>query len=99
MSGKKEAAPYALISGTVWDTSNHPAYGVKVKLRRATDKKARWEAVSDHHGEFAFRVPKGGGDYVLQADVKMKAKNAPKPETKVHVDNDERADVSLHLTE
>src|SRR3954466_5416675 len=90
--------PYALIFGTVWTADSHPAYGVKVKLRRADQKKAKWEAVSDHHGEFAIRVPAGAADYLLQADVKA-AKNAPKPEVKVHVNNDERVDVSLHLTE
>ena len=94
----KEEKPYALIFGTVWTADNHPAYGVKVKVRRADHNRAKWEAVSDHHGEFAVRVPAGAADYVLQADVKA-TKNGPKPEAKVHVDNDERVDVSLHLTE
>lgn len=94
----KEDAAYALIFGTVWTADNQPAYGVKVKIRRADQGKGKWEAVSDHRGEFAVRVPAGAADYVLQADVKTKAKG-PKPEAKVHVDNDERVDVSLHLTE
>jgi hypothetical protein len=98
-AGKKEQAPYALIFGTVWGADSQPAYGIKVKLRRADQDKAKWEAVSDHHGEFAFRVPAGRFDYVVQADVKSKDKTAKKPETKVHVDNDERVDVALHLTE
>ncbi len=89
---------YALIFGTVWTADNKPAYGVTVKIRRAQDKKTRWELTSDHHGEFAQRVPPGAADYVLWADVKSH-KGKPKPETKVHVDNDERVDVSLHLTE
>ena len=88
--------PYALIFGTVWGADNHPAYGVKVKIRRAGQNKAKWEAVSDHHGEFAVRVPAGAADYVLQADVKA-PNHGPKPETKVHIINDERVDVSLHL--
>jgi hypothetical protein len=98
-AGKKEQAPYALIFGTVWAPDSQPAYGVKIKLRRADQEKAKWEAVSDHHGEFAFRVPAGRFDYVVQADVKPKDKAAKRPETKVHVDNDERVDVALHLTE
>jgi hypothetical protein len=92
----KDEKPYALIFGTVWTADNHAAYGVKVRIRRADQEKAKWEAVSDHNGEFAQRVPAGKADYILQADVKTKGK---KPETKVHVDNDERVDVSLHLTE
>ncbi|MDP9266728.1 MAG: hypothetical protein M3P27_00195 [Acidobacteriota bacterium] len=97
-AAKNREEPYALIFGTVWTADSRPAYGVKVKIRRADQSKPKWEAVSDHHGEFAVRVPAGSADYVLQADVKG-PKNTPKPETKVHVINDERVDVSLHLTE
>lgn len=89
---------YALIFGTVWGVDGKPAYGVPVKIRRAEDKKARWEVMSDHRGEFAQRVPTGTHDYVIWADVKTK-KGKDKPSTKAHVDKDERVDVSLHLTE
>src|SRR5574338_1600718 len=51
--------PYALIFGTVYGADDRPAYGVKVKIRGATEKKARWELYSDHHGEFAQRLPAG----------------------------------------
>lgn len=94
----KEEKPYALIFGTVWTADNHPAYGIKVKVRRADQNKAKWEIYSDHHGEFAIHVPAGAADYVIWADVKTTGGQA-KPETKVHVDNDERVDVSLHLTQ
>jgi hypothetical protein len=89
---------YALIFGTVWNAKNEPAYGVPIRIRRANDKKARWDLVSDHRGEFAQRVPTGAQDYIIWADIKT-GKGKAKPETKVHVDNDERVDVSLHLTE
>ena len=89
---------YALIFGTVWTADNRPAYGVTVKVRRANEKKARWELMSDHRGEFALRVPPGRQDYVLWAEVKT-GKGKAKPETTAHVENDERVDVSLHLTE
>lgn len=92
----KDAAPYALIFGTVWAPDNRPAWGVKVKIRRTDHKKAKWEAVSDRRGEFAVRVPAGAADYVITAELDTKG---PRPEIKVHVDNDERVDVSLHLTE
>ncbi len=94
----KEPAPYALIFGTVWNAASQPVYGVHVRLRRADAKKPKWEAYSDHNGEFAIRVPAGEEDYVAWADIKTKG-GAPKPQTKVHVDNDERVDISLHLTE
>ena len=89
---------YALIFGTAWTAQDQPAYGVRIKVRRAGEKKARWELVSDHRGEFAQRVPSGKQDYVIWADVKT-GKGKAKPETRIHIENDERVDVSLHLTE
>ena len=89
---------YALIFGTVWNTKNEPAYGIPIRIRRANEKKARWDLLSDHRGEFAQRVPTGAQDYIIWADIKV-GKGKAKPETKVHIDNDERVDVSLHLTE
>lgn len=88
--------PYALLYGTVYDKNDRPAYGIKVKIRRITGKKASWELYSDHSGEFAQRVPPGAADYLVTADVKT-PKGEPKPEVKVHVDNEERRDLSLHL--
>lgn len=95
---QKNLKEYALIFGTVWDKSGRPVYGVPVKIRRADQKKAKWELMSDHRGEFAQRVPAGKADYVVWADIKM-PKGKSKPETPVHIENDERIDISLHLTE
>jgi len=99
----KHEPPYALIFGTVWGPDSRPVYGVKVRIRRESDKKARWEVSSDHNGEFAQRVPVGKEDYVVWADLKGVASAAGKPlhaeEVKVHIDNDERADIGVHLTE
>jgi len=90
--------PYALIAGTVYAPDDRPAYGVKVKIRRAAEKKARWELYSDRHGEFAQRLPAGPADYVVWAGLKGK-KDQPVIEVKVHIENDERVDISLHLVE
>ena len=103
----KKEKPYALIFGTVWSPDAHPVYGVRVKIRRAEDKKARWEMYSNHLGEFEQRVPAGKADYVVWADIKRpkKAKSgtqgnhAEVPEVKVHIEYDERVDTGLHLTE
>jgi hypothetical protein len=89
---------YALIFGTVWGPDNRPVYGIPVKIRRADQKKARWEAVSDHHGEFAQRVPTGKADYIIWADIKV-PKGKEKPQVTVHIENNERVDAGLHLTE
>ncbi len=94
--------PYALIFGTVWGPDDRPVYGVKVRIRRADQKKARWELYSDHNGEFAQRLPAGKADYVVWADVKsIKSLNGkslgPGAEVSVHIQADERADIGLHL--
>lgn len=103
-TGKPEK-PYALIFGTVWGPDDHPVYGVRVKIRRASDKpkKVRWELLSDHMGEFAQRVPAGESDYILSADLKgvKLADGTPlrlDKEVTVHIYNDEREDTGLHLT-
>ncbi len=89
---------YALIYGTVFNASGMAMGGVPVKIQRVGDKKPKWELVSDRRGEFAQRVPSGENDYVVIADIKV-AKGTAKPTTKVHIYNNERADISLHLSE
>ncbi len=99
---RAELQPYALIFGTVWDPDRVPIYGIKVHIRRADEKKPRWELVSNHTGEFAQRVPAGKADYIVWADVKgVKLPSGkhlkPSPEVTVHIENDERADTGIHL--
>jgi hypothetical protein len=96
--------PYALIFGTVWGPDDRPVYGVHVKIRRADHKRAQWELFSDHHGEFAQRVPAGKLDYVVWADLKgVKTPNGKQlhlaEEVTVHIAADERQDIGLHLKE
>jgi hypothetical protein len=102
-SANKAEKPYALIYGTVFGPDNRTVYGVHVKMRRANEKKVRWEHYSDHAGEFAQRVPAGKADYVVWAD--LKGYKNPEyhslqagPEVTVHIENDERTNISLHLT-
>ena len=97
-----KSANYALIFGTVWGPDDRPVYGVTVKIRKAGERKTRWEVHSNHLGEFEQRIPAGKQDYVLSADVSG-YKSAeykhlqPGPEVTVHVENDERVDTGLHL--
>jgi len=104
VSAREKPKPYALIFGTVWDPDGYPLYGVKVKIRRAGDKenKARWELYSNHTGEFAQRVPAGQADYIVWADVKgyklpSGKRLKPGSQVAVHIDDDERSDIGLHL--
>jgi len=99
----KPNQPYALIFGTVWGPDDRPVFGVPVKIRRVQDKRARWELYSDHRGEFAQRISAGKADYVVWADLKNFKPTDAKPlhsgqEVAIHVEGDERVDVSLHLT-
>ena len=99
---KKSEKPYALIFGTVWSPQNRPLYGVKVEIRRVGDKKPRWELYSDHNGEFAQRVPAGRADYLVRVNLKgyKSSKNnelREGTEVTVHIENDERTDIGLHL--
>ena len=99
----KAKTNYAVIAGTVWGPNDHPVYGVLVKIRRAKDKKPKWEVYSDHMGEFAQRVPTGDSDYILTADLKGLKTTDGRPlrlvkEVTVHIYNDEREDTGLHLT-
>ncbi len=101
-SDREKPQPYAVIFGTVWDPDGHPLYAVKVKIRRANEKKPRWELYSNHTGEFAQRLPAGKADYIVSADVKgykLPSGRQLKPgaEVTVHIDYDERSDIGLHL--
>lgn len=100
---KSKEKPYALIAGTVWGPDDRPVYGVAVRIRRAKDKKPKWEVYSDHHGEFAQRVPPGESDYILTADLKHVKTVDGKPlrlvqDVTVHIYGEEREDTGLHLT-
>lgn len=87
---------YALIYGTVWGPDDRPVAGVPIAIRRASDKKPKWELVSDKRGEFAQRVPVGAQDYIIQANIKT-SNGQPKPEATVHIDDNERETVSIRL--
>jgi hypothetical protein len=101
---KSRGKPYAVIVGTVWGPDDHPVYGVPVKIRRSQDKpnKVRWQAISDHHGEFEVQLPAKENDYILSADLKgFKTTDGKQlrlvKEVTVHIYHDERQDVGLHL--
>ena len=109
-SDKPKEKPYALIFGTAFGPDDRPLYGVKITIHPKDKKHPSWELISDHRGEFAQRVPPGTRDYVILGEVglapagpdgkpqKSKTKRL-KGEAKAHIDNDERVDIGLHLTE
>jgi hypothetical protein len=101
-AGEDPHKPYALIIGTVWGPDDRPVYGIKVLIRRADHKKAKWELYSNHTGEFAQRVPAGKADYVVWVDPKSVKSISNRQlhsgsEVAVHIAGDERVDIGLHL--
>ena len=48
-----------LIRGTIFNDKALSAPGVQLRVRRAGDKKFRWESYTNSRGEFAMRVPQG----------------------------------------
>jgi hypothetical protein len=96
---KKDIRKYhALIFGTVYGPDMRPAAGVVIKIRRADQKKPKWELVSDRRGEFAQRFPVGAAEYIVSTHVE-KRYNLENKEIKVRIENDERRDIALHLTQ
>ena len=53
-----------LIRGTIFNDKALSAAGVQLRIRRAGDKKFRWESYTNSRGEFAIRVPQGS-DYEM----------------------------------
>lgn len=98
---------YGLISGTAYGPDDRPLYGVKITIHPEGKKHPSWDLVSDHRGEFAQRVPPGPADYVVDGQVELAPleKGVPqlhkkmklRDQIKVHIDNEEIRDISIHM--
>jgi carboxypeptidase family protein len=53
-----------LIRGTVFSDQARSFPGVQLRIRKAGEKKFRWESYTNSRGEFAMRVPQGS-DYEI----------------------------------
>lgn len=105
---KNQQKHYGLIFGTAYGPDDQPLYGVHVQIHPAGGKHPSWDLISDHRGEFAQRVPPGPGDYVIvgEAELLLPSQDDPhhakkkrvRAEGKVHLEGEERQDLSLHLT-
>ena len=107
---QKAEKPYALIFGTAYGPDDRPLYGVKITIRPQAKKHPSWELMSDHRGEFAKRVPPGPRDYLIYGEgeyapagpdgkPEISKKKKLRGEAKIHVESQERLDISVHLTE
>lgn len=105
----KNEKAYGLVFGTAYGPDDRPLYGVRVKIHPVGKDHPTWDLVSDHRGEFAQRVPAGPGDYLVRGEIEiapvengkpqMSKKKRWKAEAKVHIEDQERRDFSLHLKE
>jgi hypothetical protein len=66
---KHSHANELLLRGTVFNERGLAMREVKLRIRRANEKKSRWETYTNSRGEFAIRVPPGS-DYEMQAESK-----------------------------
>jgi hypothetical protein len=102
---KKEQKPEGLIFGTAFGPDDLPLYGVKVHIQAVGKKHPDWDLISDHHGEFAQRVPPGDYEITGEAEIAPTADGKPQLSRKkrvkvnrtVHVEKDVEQDISLRL--
>lgn len=81
-----------LIFTTIFTDRGLALYGARTRLRRAEDKKFRWEAMSDHRGELALRVPPGA-----EYEMTVEARGFKTETRKIDARNDMRADLTIRL--
>jgi Carboxypeptidase regulatory-like domain len=72
---KHSHADDLVIRGTVFSERGLALPGVKLRVRKADQKKSHWETYTNSRGEFAVRVPKGP-DYEIAAESKGFAKQS-----------------------
>lgn len=102
---KKQEKPTGLIFGTAFGPDDRPLYGVKVHIQPVGKKHPDWDLMSDHHGEFAQRVPPGDYEVTGEAELapmsngkaQLSRKKRVKVNRTVHVDKNVEQDISLRL--
>jgi Carboxypeptidase regulatory-like domain len=81
-----------VIFTTVLSDQGFALPGARARVRRSDQKKFRWEGMSDHQGEVAFRVPPGA-EYELTIEAR-----GFKPETrKVDAREENQADLTVRM--
>jgi len=81
-----------LIFVTVFTDQGFALPGARVRVRRADEKKPKWEATSDRRGEFAVRVPEGS-EYEMTVEA-----SGFKPEIrKIDAREENRIDLTIRM--
>jgi len=90
---KKKGPPRVVISGMVFRESGFSLPGASIRVHRAGERKARWEAVSDRQGEFGLWVPQGA-----EYEVHVKAKGYEEQTQKVDGKSNLSERLVFHMT-
>jgi hypothetical protein len=81
-----------VIFATVFNGQGFALPGARARVRRTDQKKFRWEGMSDHQGEVAFRVPPDA-EYELTIEAR-----GFKPQTrKIDAREDNQADLTIRM--
>ena len=91
-STSKSHAHDFLIFTMVFTDRGFALYGARTRVRRAEEKKFRWEAMSDHRGELALRVPQGA-----EYEMTIEARGFKTQTRKIDARDDLRADVTIRM--
>jgi hypothetical protein len=81
-----------VIFATVFNDRGFALYGARTRLRRLGEKKFRWEAMSDHQGELAFRVPPGA-----EYEMMIEARGFQTQTRKIDARQDNREDLTIRM--
>jgi carboxypeptidase family protein len=96
-SDRQESKPKAtknqfLIFGTVFTPAGFALPDARIRVRRAQEKKWRWEAASDSRGEFAVHVPREP-----EYEMEVSAKGFGSLTRKVDAHSGDRVDLVFRL--
>jgi hypothetical protein len=81
-----------LIFATVFNDRGFALPGAQARVRRSEEKKFRWEAVSDHQGELALRVPPGA-----EYEMTIEARGFKTQTRKIDARQENRADLAIRM--
>jgi len=77
---------------TVFTDRGFALTGARARVRRSEEKKFRWEAMSDHQGELAFRVPQGA-----EYEMTIEARGFKTQTRKIDAREDNQADLTIRM--
>jgi hypothetical protein len=81
-----------LIFVTVFNDRGFALFGARARVRRAGEKKFRWEATSDHQGELGIRVPQGA-----EYELTIEARGFKTQTRKIDARQDNRVDLTVPM--